>query len=358
MSLCNKHIATIGITLALGVWGCGSDTTGPNAGNFDAEATTAALAVVDGAFETEAFASLEAFGGEFEIPGAAASAAVDILRAAADPETPEFSERISEAGSRLLAMSAASAIILIPENYRGLTLTYTADAGYAVDETRTEGPANGVRFILYAVNPVTHQIVEPLTEIGYADITDESTETVASIGLAVVSGGVTYLDYVVTLGGTIVTPTFTIDGFITDGIDLAEFTFTYSAAVNIAGVIISIDYDIAVNDFSIDVSLEIVGDYDQEGTVTVDIAFSDGSNTVTIAGTVEDEVGTLEVRTNNVLFATITITASSVVVADADGEPLTQQEIRTLQDLIEFIEEAGDVFEDLVSPVEFLFGDD
>ena len=358
MSVLNRPVRTLGFVLALGLWACGSDTTGPETGNFDAEATTAGLAAVDGAFQTAAFASLDALGADFGIPGAAATpAAIDLLKASAHPTTPDFSERISAAGSKLLAASAAPAVILIPEEYRGLTLTYTVEGGYEVDEALTDGPTNGIRFILYAVNPVTHEISEPLTEIGYADLTDESTEVVASIGLAVVSGGVTYLDYDVTLSGTFLNPTFTIDGFITDGTDRADFTLTHSYAVNIAGSTINIEYVIAVNDFDMDVALQIVGGGDQSTTTTVDISFSDGSNTVTIAGSVEDQVGTLDVHTNDVLFATITINGSAVTVVDGDGEPLTQQEIQTLQELIEIIDEAGDVFEDLVRPVEFLFGD-
>ena len=359
MSVRIRHAATLGITLALGAFACGSDSTGPEFGNFDAEATTAGLATVDGAFETAAFASLEALGDDFGIPGAgSAPAAVELLKTAAHPNTPDFSERMSTAASALLASSAAPAVVLIPEEYRALTLTYTHEGGYEVNEALTDAPTNGIRFILYAVNPVTHEITEELTEIGYADLTDESTETVASIGLAVVSDGVTYLDYVVTVSGTILDPTFTIDGFITDGTDQADFTLTHSYAVNIAGATINIDYDIAVTDFDMDVSLTIVGGGDQSTVTTVDIAFSDGSNTVTIGGSVEDQVGTLEVHANNVLFATITINGSTVTVVDGDGEPLTQEEITTLQELIEVIDEAGDIFEDLVRPVEFLFGDD
>ena len=358
MSVLNRPVRTLGIVMALGVWACGSDITGPEAGNFDAEATTAGLATVDGAFQTAAFASLEALGDNFGIPGAPAPAAVELLQAAAHPTKPDFSERISAAASEFLATSAAPAVVLIPEDYRGLTLTYTGEGGYAVNEDLTDGPTNGIRFILYAVNPITHEITEPLTEIGYADLTDESTEVVAAIGLAVVSGGVTYLDYNVTLSGTFVNPTFTIAGFVTDGTDQVDFTLTHGYEVNIAGITVDIGYEIDVNDFSMDVTLEIVRTGDQAEVVAVDISFTDGNDTVTIAGSTDGGVGTLEVRGNGVLFATITITETSVTVVNGEGEPLTEQEIATLQELIEIIDEAGDLCEDLLHPVEFLFGDD
>lgn len=352
----NRYVQIAGICLALGTWACG-DATGPESGNFDAQATTAGLEVVDGAFETAAFASLEALSGEFNIPGASAPEATELLRAAAHPEAPDFAARISAAASNFMATSAAPAVVLIPEEYRGLTLIYAGEDGYIVDETREDAPTNGVRFVLYAVNPVTHEITEPPTEIGYADVTDESTETVASLRLTVVSNEVTYLDYLVTLSGTIVNPTFTIDGFFTDGENQVDFVLTHAYAVNIAGFTAGIDYELDVNDFSMDVSLDIVGSDDEEPTVTVDISFSDGSNTVTIDGTLEHRAGSLLVRGNNVLFAVITFDELGVTVTDAEGEPLTDEEIEALEELIEIIDEAEEIFEDLLEPVEFLFDD-
>ena len=47
---------------------------------------------------------------------------------------------------------------------------------------RTGAPANGVRFLLYAVDPVTFQPVEPLVEAGYVDITDLSGGNTQSVG--------------------------------------------------------------------------------------------------------------------------------------------------------------------------------
>ena len=355
MSLRNRYYQAFGITLALGAWACGSDTTGPSNGNFDAEATAAGLAVVDGAFETAAFASLEALGGQFQIPGASSPAATELLRAAAHPNATDFSTRMSEAASELMASSAAPAVILIPEEYRGLTLTYHAEEGYLVDEARDDGPTLGVRFVLYAVNPITHEITEPLTEIGYADIIDASTETEAAIGLVVVSGEVTYLDYLITLSGTFVNPTFTIAGFITDGENQADFTLTHAYAVNIAGITINIDYEIDVNDFGMEVALGMVGGGEQEPTVTVHISLLDGANTVLITGSIQDGAGTLEVHALNVHFADITIAPGSVSVTNAEGEPLSNQEIQAIKELIEVIEGAQDIFEDLLEPVQFLF---
>ena len=354
MSLRNRHLGAIGLALLVGVWACGSDGTGPNGENFDAQTTADALESVDAAFQTAAFASLDALGDDFQLPGGVVLAPVELLELAAHPGAPEFSVRAAAAAQRVLASSAPAAV-LIPEQYRGLTLVYHPTEGYYVDEERTGAPANGIRFILYAVNPVTHAITEPLTEIGYADVTAEGTETTASLRLTVVSGEVTYLDYSVTLAGLIVSPEFTVEGYFTDGTERVDFTLIHSAAIMLAGWSVDIDYSIEVGDFTMDVVLGIEGAGEQETSVTVDIEFSDGTNTVAVEGTLENGGGTLEVYANTNLFATITITITGVTVLGSDGEALTQEEMNALEEMMGIIDDAGEIFEDLFEPVENFF---
>ena len=52
----------------------------------------------------------------------------------------------------------------------------------------TGAPANGVRFVLYAVDPVMLRPVEPVVEVGYADIIDQSTASTTDIRVKVVAG--------------------------------------------------------------------------------------------------------------------------------------------------------------------------
>ncbi len=60
---------------------------------------------------------------------------------------------------------------------------------------RTGAPANGVRFLIYAVNPITFVPVEPLQEVGYVQLTDLSGSSTQAARVIVVSGETTYLDY-------------------------------------------------------------------------------------------------------------------------------------------------------------------
>jgi hypothetical protein len=96
----------------------------------------------------------------------------------------------------------------IPAEYLGVTFVYdVATDGYVASDL-TGAPSGGVRFLLYAVNPVTGLPIEPLVEIGYADITASETASSSTVRIIVVSGGVTYLDYAVAASGGTSSPRF------------------------------------------------------------------------------------------------------------------------------------------------------
>ena len=57
----------------------------------------------------------------------------------------------------------------IPPEYLGVTFVWTSRPT-ATSPGRPGAPDNGVRFVLYAVNPITGRPVEPLVRDGYADI--------------------------------------------------------------------------------------------------------------------------------------------------------------------------------------------
>ena len=55
-----------------------------------------------------------------------------------------------------------------------------------------------MRFILYAVDPVSYAPIEPLVETGHVDLIDLSGGTTQAARVLVVSGNTTYVDYTVT----------------------------------------------------------------------------------------------------------------------------------------------------------------
>src|SRR2546425_7284057 len=75
------------------------------------------------------------------------------------------------------AFSDANPTALFPSTVLGKTFIYYTGTGrYGVSD-RTGAPSNGVRFILYSVNPATRTIVTPLQEIGSVDLTDKGSNT-------------------------------------------------------------------------------------------------------------------------------------------------------------------------------------
>ncbi len=354
MFMQSKKLRALTSGLAVAVAAC-SDSTAPSFdGNFDAAATSASLQSVDQAFDTPAFQSLAALGGHFVVGAGVPAASANLLKASANSVT--MSEQAQLAAQQIAAAVAAPAAILIPEEYRGLTYVYVEGEGYQVDPERTDGPATGVRFILYtvAVNPVTGEITDVLDEIGYADLIDESTDTEAAARLRVVSSNITYLDYVVSAEGPPTSPTFSIAGFVTDGETTADFLLTVSIESTFAGTTVDINYSIDVGDFSIDLTLAAAGDGEGE-SATVAMTFAHQGQSVMVAGTIENDAGTMTVTANGATFATITFSPTGFTVVDADGQPLDQDEINALKKLMEMVEEVFDVWEDLFRPVSFLF---
>lgn len=354
MSLRIEQLLPLSI-LAIYLSAC-NDTTNPFEGNFDADQAQASLQTVDDAFGTQAFESFSVLGAEFVAGSGAAAASVDLLASTADRENVSLSQRAQLAAQEVAAALAAPAAVLIPEEYRGLIYVYLLGEGYVVDPEATDGPDAGVRFILYTVNPITKEIAVPLDSIGYADLLDESTENEAAIRLRVVSGDVTYLDYIVSTSGPITSPTFTIAGSITDGVNVAEFTLSVAFEFTFAGATIDIDYDIGVNDSSIEIMLHIEGDGEEDNSAAIEITFIHDGHRVFVTGSLVNNEGALEVYASEQLFATITVTASTVEVLGADGEPLTQAEIQALHKFIGLVGDVMDTFENLFQPVEFLFG--
>ncbi|UCD23513.1 MAG: hypothetical protein JSW51_10760 [Gemmatimonadota bacterium] len=352
MSLRFRHLQALAMASALALSAC-SDT-GPNfEGNFDAAATSASVQTIDAAYSTPAFQSFAALGGQFVVGGGVPAASARLIQAAAQSVT--MTDQAKIAADQIANAIAAPAAILIPEEYRKQTYTYNGEA-YVVNPDRAdEAPDTGVRFILYAVNPVTGEITDGLEEIGYVDLIDLSNDTQASVQLVVASGGVTYLDYTVTATGVITAPTFTIDGYITDGDNQVDFTLVAGYVSTFASVTLTIDYDISVGDFSVSADLELVTDGEEGASVTVDVTFTHLGHTVRVFGGVENDMGTLQVTANGQLFATITFTDTQITVVGADGEALDQDEINALRELTEMIEDVFDAFEHLFHPVEFLF---
>lgn len=175
--------------------------------DFDARRVEANLQMFDQVLGSAVWQSFRALGPRFTVGGSA----VGVF------STPSM----SELALQLIAAAepGVARVPRLPSEIRGTTLVLDPETlRYVPDPERSGAPENGVRFILYPVNPVTQQPVLD-AEIGYADLIDEGEELPDGIALRleVVSGDVAYLDYRVSAGGTETSGSLTAAGFITDG---------------------------------------------------------------------------------------------------------------------------------------------
>ena len=104
---------------------------------------------------------------------------------------------------------------VIPQVALGRTFEFDTIADRYAAGQRTGAPANGVRFVLYAVDPVTEALVFPLVETGYADLTRVVTN-----------------------------PTILVAGFARNGID--SLTFTLASTISLANSTIALDWRTAL----------------------------------------------------------------------------------------------------------------
>jgi hypothetical protein len=120
----------------------------------------------------------------------------------------------------LTTVPSASRAMDIPPGLLGQTLVYDpSTTSYVIDPSRTGAPANGVRFVLYEVHPTSGLPVEPLVEIGHADVVDTGSPPSVAISITVTAaGGATVLAYDITGTFTQTNLDVTGSGFVSDGV--------------------------------------------------------------------------------------------------------------------------------------------
>lgn len=343
---------TSGTLLVLVAAACG-DSTGPGDAFDPVETEQAAGAVFGVVDDNAALLALSVLGEAFSFGSAQAAISAATVALPAEAATPtDRAMRLHVLAREALAFSVASPAGLFPPSVIGNTYVYDPETGrYAVDSARTDAPENGVRFILYAVDPILHQVATPLNEIGYVDLIDESTDTANRLHIVAVVGEITALDYIASaqLGGG--GATFSAVGSISDGSQTVEFNLTFTASA--AGI--SIDYSIAVA--GSDRSIRLVATGDAEGvSFSLTLTITNGAETIMLVATVA--AGQIEgsITFNGQTVVTFSGDENDPIFTTPDGRVLTQQEIEALGALGDLIGDVFDSFEDLLGPAFFVFG--
>jgi hypothetical protein len=356
--------ATIRATLALCVVaaGCGTnDATSPDAGTrFDAQRLTADVGATERAMRPPIWTSFATLGEQFDL-GPMATAAV-----AGSRELLHAPGGLTAARSKQIALATAERVMTtvttdltpaspaIRQDALGRTYVYDATLRrYVLAPERTGAPAGGVRFILYAVNPVTHEPIVA-TEIGHADLIDEGRTHPTGIGLRliVVSEGTTYLDYRVGIDGSPNSGTLAVTGFLTDGTTQLDFDIDVHGTAGPSGATMNVTFAFGVPARSFSVAGSVEGSQSSSGDLgRVNLVVRSGSAKIELAVTGDDRTVNATVLVNDRIFATITGDSHDPVVRGAGGHELTQDEVRALQGIFGLV---GGVFEltgNLLKPV-------
>jgi hypothetical protein len=340
--------------------GCGSESapTVP----FDPVGATADLDAVNTTFDSPAFTSFSALGVLFDAalggaPLVSGSAAALDLRGggtAKQLEAARSAERIGRmlqhpAGSSFSASSAA-----IASEFLGKTFVYSG--GSYVVSSETGAPANGVRFILYEIDPLTFLPTDALNRTGRVDLIDMSSATTSAVRVIVAGGGTTYLDYRVSVTSTSTSGQVAVFGFITNGNTEATLNLRSTLTAD-GGLTLSYSVDVPQRDLSIDLTMAANISSPESSTVSVTLDMRGQNGWVRLTGQFVGDDATLNVAINGTQFATMTSTAGAEpVIIGADGQPLTQEEFDALQRVFEFSGESFFVFDQLLVPVGSFIG--
>lgn len=338
------------------------DGTGVNDEAFDPGASAADLEVVQGAFSASMFESLNAGSPDFILVADSGQSAPALVQAGWNAATAN-SRWEAEAAARAFAAAGPAAGPLLPLDFRGRT--YTLDGGhYYYNPDRTGAPENGVRFILYEVDPITHD--RGASEVGYVDLIDESTEAAYIARVIVVTGGVEHINY--TVSATIGTQSvgFTVSGFIGNGTDVVNVDLSMTFVQDDFGSTATVHHAFSVptRDFEMDATAVFTFNSEtQQGSIDADGTFMQGDHSVSVSALVEfgdgDGVsggGTVDISVDGRLFAVVTIVGDDVTVRNADGGELTAAEAAAVRRMFHAFKDVfDDKFEDFLRPVNRLF---
>src|SRR6185437_6383624 len=157
--------------VALAVSACSGDSNAPS--EFNAQGTTADMSAAQSAFQGPQVSSYTVLSPSISavLNGSAVvkSSALAIRGTNATRAARDLAAIVPQHGA------VQAAVMAIPEQYLGTTFVWDAGTSGYVAFNLTSAPSDGVRFLLYAVDPVLLQPVEPLVETGYVDITDHGT---------------------------------------------------------------------------------------------------------------------------------------------------------------------------------------
>jgi hypothetical protein len=265
-----------------------------------------------------------------------------------------------------LSVTAPNAVIL-PELILGTTFTYDLATGHYKVSNLTGAPSTGVRFILYQVHAVTADslaLVEPLTSIGCADLTDESASVSAlklhlkaySTGNACTTLNTPLIDYTASASITGTPPNVTaaqvdVSGFVSDGTTQVDFDLSQTLSTTTG---ITVDYSLSVPSADVSVGFKATYTLAQQATVTLTVQNAGNTTVVNASGNEAAITGTI--KHNGDLVVNIVGSPSSPTFTSASGDALTDAQVAALRRMFDFTDELLNHVDEMLAPAHALLG--
>lgn len=338
-----------------------SESSGP-ASLSDPAALDAELSQVQGTFESSLYSSFSGLSFYMAPPGSPAAAALRLSapdRAVASDQSRRFASA-QAVRTMIGALSGPQTGPIIADSLYGRAYEWDEVADTYVQSSTRSGPANGVRFFLYETDPNTDLPVEPVNELGYADLMDESASP-TDLALHVVvrsTGGTTFLDYTVSVAGSTGTFSASSVGFVSNGqigtaLRRLDFDIAFAASQSATSTTLTADATLTFNNASVSIELhDQVTVSDTEVTFQRDFRFHRPGEVVVVQGNVTvgeaTVTGSLTILVNGGTFVRATFTGTSVTVS----RQLTASEQAVMSRLLEASDDVWDVIESLFNPAE------
>lgn len=363
-----RHVPVLLAALAVAAAGCSAENS-PTASQeniaFDAPRTEADLEAIQDVFQSEAWQSFRAFGervssgqsGSFTAVGVGDALESLARLAGADHKRADLLAQGIMAA--VVSSTGNAAVPTIPPEVRGLTFVLDPETlQYVPDPERTGAPVNGIRYILYAVNPVTGGPVVT-AEIGHADLTDEgdALPTGVALRLQVISQGVTFLDYAVGADATETTGSLSAVGFVRDPETRLLFDIAVNSRVVDGSETVDIIFHLSnpVRGFAAEGRVSgASGDAGESGRIELTVQLGDDTIGFTAEGTEDNIDATFTV--NGRLFAHLNGDPGNPRIRGEGNRPLSPEEMRALQGIAALTGAVLELMSQLLQPAGELLG--
>jgi hypothetical protein len=219
----------------------------------------------------------------------------------------------------------------------GTTFVWDPSTNAYIASSDSGAPANGERFMLYAISQHTGLPSVPLTSIGYVDLTNASAGAtgVTVVGTPAAGARATYASYSVAADGA------SLAGFVTDGTTRLDINVRADSTTSHGTLREQTAIAVAGQDMRIDESVTVSGGGGRGDTVrmTTDLRVASGGEAVRAAGDVTIDTtthigsGQMAVSVNRSAFVTITLGGPDLAFAPAPHVTLSAADETTLRAL-------------------------